>query len=167
MQKAPSARLVSKAALFYFTVAGFCHTIHAQSRIPFRLVHNARMVVSVTANGVGPFDFVLDTGTDTTIVDPAIAPKLSLVYLDRVQQTTLASAQSVSRSALRSLSLGPAQVENIPILVQDLVSLRTFDPHIVGIAGQDFLSHFNYLIDYSRHEILMEGNSEITTAKAS
>lgn len=34
----------------------------------------------------------------------------------------------------------------------------------MGIAGQDFLSHFNYLIDYSRHEILMEWTSEIRGA---
>lgn len=81
MRKALSAQLVIKAALFYFTVAGLCQTIHAQSRVPFRLVHNALIVVSVTANGVGSFDFLFDTGADTTIVDPAIAPKLSLVPL--------------------------------------------------------------------------------------
>src|ERR1700733_2405820 len=100
MRKAPNARIAFKAALFYFTVAALCQTIQAQSQIPFRLVHNALIVVSVTVNGAGPFDFVLDTGADTTIVDPAIAPNPSLVSHDRVQQTTLAGVQSLSRAVL-------------------------------------------------------------------
>lgn len=155
-----------KIALFYFTAVALCQPIHAQSPIPFRLVHNTLIVVSVTANGVGPFDFVLDTGADTTIVDPAIAAQLSLKSLNRVQQTTLASVQSVASATLRSLALDTAQAENLPVLLQDLSSLRQMDPHIVGLAGQDFLSHFNYLLDYHSHSIRIEQGAEIQEAIA-
>jgi hypothetical protein len=38
------------------------------------------------------------------------------------------------------------------------------DPEIQGIAGQDFLSHFNYLIDYPRRMIRFELADEIGDA---
>jgi predicted aspartyl protease len=161
MKKASHAGLAIKIALFYFTTAAFCHTIQAQSQIPFRLVQGTLIVLSVTANDSGPFDFVLDTGADTTILDPSVASQLSLVSLDRVQQTTLASVQSLSRGSLRTLSLGPTQSANFPVLVQDLSSLRQIDPRIAGILGQDFLSHMNYLIDYRKRVVRIETDTEL------
>ena len=52
--------------------------LQAQSEIRFRLVRDSIIVVSMMADKEGPFDFVLDTGADTTIVDASFASKLSL-----------------------------------------------------------------------------------------
>jgi predicted aspartyl protease len=112
----------------------------------------------------GPFDFVLDTGADTTIVDLSLAQRLSLAPLAIVQQTTLAGAQTLTRSSMGTLSLGTAMVERLQVLVQDLAELRKVDYHIEGIAGQDFLSHFNYLIDYQKHSLRIEQGAEIEAA---
>jgi predicted aspartyl protease len=166
MKNRPYTGLAIKVALFYCTLAGVCQSIQAQQEIHFRLIHETLIVVSVMANGGGPFDFVLDTGADTTIVDPSIAPELSLVPLERVQQTTLANIQTLTRGLLRSLSVGTAQVENLGVLVHDLGELRKLDPHIEGIAGQDFLSHFNYLLDYRKHVVRIELATEIRDAIA-
>jgi predicted aspartyl protease len=38
------------------------------------------------------------------------------------------------------------------------------DPHIEGIAGQNFLAHFNYLIDYREHLLRVERDREIQDA---
>jgi aspartyl protease len=62
---------------------------------------------------------------------------------------------------LANLAVGPAHVENLPVLVQDLAGLRKIDSHIEGIAGQDFLSHFNYLIDYWKRSVRFEQGDEI------
>jgi predicted aspartyl protease len=156
--------LAIRVALFYFTLAGTCQSIHAQSEIRFRLVHNTLIVVSLMAGEEGPFDFVLDTGADTTLVDPSIVPRLSLVSPDRVQQTTLAGVQTLTCGSIRTLSAGPAQAGNLAVLVQDLSELRKLDPHIEGIAGQNFLSHFNYLLDYRKHLVRIELASEIRDA---
>jgi predicted aspartyl protease len=164
MKHATHAGLAIKIATFYFIVAATCHTIQAQSEVRFRTVHGTLAVVAVMANQQGPFDFILDTGADTTIVDPCLASKLSLVSLSRAQQTTLAGVQSLTVSSLATLAAGPAHVENLPVLVQDLNELRKMDSHIQGIAGQDFLSHFNYLLDYQRHSIRFEAAREIRDA---
>jgi len=161
MKNTAHARLAIKIAVFYFIAGSFCQTIQAQSQIHFRLVHDTIIVVSMMADSQGPFDFVLDTGADTTIVDPSLASRLSLAALGRAQQTTLAGSQALIVSSLANLSAGPAQVENLPVLVQDLSGLRKMDSHIEGIAGQDFLSHFNYLVDYWKRSVLIEQGDEI------
>lgn len=164
MKNTQYTRLAIRLAVFYFITAGVCQSIQAQSQIPFRQIHHGVVVVSMMADKEGPFDFVLDTGADTTIVDPRLATRLALVAQGRVQQTTLAGSQALTRSVMATLAAGPAQVDNLAVLIQDLAMLRKTDPHIEGIAGQDFLSHFNYLLDYRSHSIRIEQDNEIRGA---
>jgi predicted aspartyl protease len=161
MKNTRCAGFAIRVALLYFTLAGVCQIMQAQSEIRFRLVHDAIIVVSLTADEQGPFDFVLDTGADTTIVDPTLAHQLSLVSLAPVRQTTLAGVQTLISSSLRTLAAGPARVNSLVVLIQDLAGLRGMDSHIEGIAGQNFLSHFNYLLDYRRHSVRVELADEI------
>src|SRR5215469_3299009 len=46
--------------------------------LPFRLVNGYQIVVPVSINHSGPYDFLLDTGTQMTIVGPALADALHL-----------------------------------------------------------------------------------------
>jgi len=153
--------LAVRVALFYFTLAGFCQIIRAQAEIPFRTASNTLIIIALTANGEGPFNFIVDTGADTTIVDQSLASKVSLPPVSRVQQTTLAGVQTLARGSMQTLSAGPVKVENLPVLVQDLSGLRKLDSHVDGIAGQNFLAHFNYLLDYRKHVIQIELGNEI------
>jgi predicted aspartyl protease len=81
-----------------------------------------------------------------------------------VRQTTLAGVQTLTRGSMRTLAVGPVQVKNLEVLVQDLTELRKLDSHIEGIVGQDFLSRFNYLLDYRSHLVRIEQSSEIQDA---
>jgi hypothetical protein len=40
--------------------------------IRFRLVQRSRIIVPVVINRTGPYEFLLDTGTGSTIVDPLL-----------------------------------------------------------------------------------------------
>src|SRR5258707_15844111 len=46
--------------------------------VPFRLVTRYQMIVEVSVNHSGPYNFLLDTGTQMTMVDPALAAELHL-----------------------------------------------------------------------------------------
>jgi hypothetical protein len=127
MQHTRCAGFAIRAALFYFTIMGVCQGIRAQSEMRFRLVHNTLIVVSLQGDEGPSFDFILDTGADTSIVDPSIAPGLLAPSSDRVQQTTLAGVQTLTRGTLRTLSLGAVEVQNLEVLVQDLSGLRKVD----------------------------------------
>src|SRR5258707_13097818 len=60
-------------------------TLHSQIRCPgnaasirFRLIQRSRIIVPVTINHTGPYEFLVDTGTGSTIVDPSLATELHL-----------------------------------------------------------------------------------------
>jgi tetratricopeptide (TPR) repeat protein len=46
--------------------------------VPFRLANRYQMIVAVSVNHSGPYNFLLDTGTQMTMVDPALAAELHL-----------------------------------------------------------------------------------------
>src|SRR5260370_42466026 len=59
--------------------------LHAEPHCPgnvvslrLRLVQRSQIVVPVTINHTGPYDFLVDAGSHVTIVDPALAAELHL-----------------------------------------------------------------------------------------
>jgi len=164
MKKPPCARLALRVCLAFLAFAEAGQRIPAESEIHFRLVHNTLIVVSLFSDPKEPIDFVFDTGADTSVVDPSILPRLPFVPLDRIRQTTLSGVQLVPRGLIRSLTVGSMRVNNVPVLVQDLTELHKLDPHIMGIAGQSFIAHFNYFIDYRKHLLRIEQDHEIRDA---
>lgn len=161
MRKLSYISVAIKFAIAISIITVICQQAQSQSEIPFRLVNGNLIVVTMTSGATRHFDFVLDTGADTTIVDSRLAARLSIVELRHAEQSTLAGVQRLSVSSVADLSAGSAQVRNLQVLVQDLARLRRLDSHIQGILGQDFLSHFNYLLDYRRHVVSIEAANEI------
>jgi hypothetical protein len=75
--------------------------------------------------------------------------------------TTPVGKQVLVRSSLRRIALGSAAVPDLEVLVQDMPELRKLDPHLRGILGQNFLSHFNYVLDYHRRLLRLESQDEL------
>jgi predicted aspartyl protease len=155
------ARPAIALVAFILLLAAPCRTASAQSSVHLQLVHDAFIIVPVSADDEDPVYFLFDTGADTTIVDTALAKKLSLVALQTIQQTTVTGSQQVTVGLLVKLAVGPAQLPNLPVLVEDLSGLRRMDGRIAGILGQDFLSHFNYLLSYRERTVRFEQNDDL------
>lgn len=164
MKNKRSAEFVIAVSLLYSTASGGCQSLQEQPEIRFRLVHDTMVLVSLMANNQGPFDFVLDTGADITVVDPSLAGRLSMVSSRHTRQSTLAGDQTLPVSVMATLSVGSAHVDNLSVMIQDLSELRKRVPQIEGIVGQNFFSHFNYLLDYNRRSLRIEQDNEIRTA---
>ncbi len=122
-------------------------------RTPFRLVQDYLIIVRVRANGLGPYDFVLDTGANSTIIDRDLARRFELLALDRVSLVTPAGTRAVPRGRLRSLTLGPHTARDVEVLWMDLTALRAADPAIRGVVGHIFLSQFNFMLSYRDRQI--------------
>ena len=150
-----------KIGVVCLLVGGTLQRLHAESDIHFRLVDNTLIVVALNSGQGDRFDFVLDTGTDTTVVDPSIASRLSFAPVERIQVVSLGNASMALRGSIPILSAGSFRMRNIPVLVKDLSNMRKLDSHIAGIVGQNFLSHFNYLIDYQRRLVRLQTGDEI------
>jgi predicted aspartyl protease len=146
------------AASVYCSLTGLCQNL--PQKIHVRLVHDVLIVVSVRVNGEGPYDFLLDTGNDTTTVDRSLADKLGLARSGQLELLTVAGRKIVETSEPSTVSLETAETR-LSVLIEDLGVLRHSDPHIQGILGEDFLSKYNYLIDYSKRCLRLESENEL------
>lgn len=154
-------RLFSKfltcAALFCLGGIGFAAPVN------FTLRRGHLIVIPVTINGIGPHDFLLDTGASTTLVTPEFARQLRLRPIDRIELVTVAGSQVLVRSKLESVNVGGQTAANVEVLISELREVRAAEPKIRGVLGQNFLAQFNYLIDYRAQRLEFEASTELET----
>src|SRR5215467_3052294 len=74
--------------------------------IPVRLLHGYLMIAQVSIDDRGPFEFLVDTGSNTTLLDPGLAGELGLRAKDKLHLTSLANATAVPRYFLGKLTVG-------------------------------------------------------------
>lgn len=118
-----------------------------------RFVQRALIVIPVRINQKGPFDFMVDTGSQVTVIDPSLAEGLGLKPQGKVGLVSVASYAQASLTALDTLEAASQIVERPFVVVQDLGSIQAADPRIRGVLGENFLAHFDLLIDYT-HKLL-------------
>ncbi len=138
--------LISVSAALYASAADV-----AGSDVALRSVNGYLMVVGVSLNGSGPFDFLVDTGTNTTLIDPDLATELNLKPVDSLALTTLSDATRVTRYYADNMRIGKASVAHLELLGAPLTELRSLDKGIRGVLGMNFLLQFSFLLDYRHH----------------
>jgi hypothetical protein len=131
--------------------------------LPFHLVHRSRIIVPVVINHTGPYEFLLDTGDGSTIVDPALAAELHLKTQGLAEVVGVGFNTHTSFAYLELLEAGSHWVANHPVVVQDLQPLHAADLHFRGILGGDFLGHFDVLMDYA-HSMLCLDDTKVMQA---
>ena len=114
-----------------------------------RIVAGALLVIPVRINQSGPFDFMVDTGSQLNVIDPALAAQLNLKSQGTVGLVATATWSQASVGVLDSLEAGSQLVSKPLVVVQDLGPLQAADPRIRGVLGENFLAHFDVFIDYS------------------
>jgi hypothetical protein len=135
-------------------------TLHAETHcpgnvasLPFRIVNRHQIVLSVSINHTGPYDFQLDSGTQVTMIDPSLAAQLHLDTEGAAVVAGAGSRQSATFARVGQLEAGGHSLASQRVLIYDLHRLKSDDLHIQGILGEDFLEHFDMLID-NAHSML-------------
>jgi Aspartyl protease len=121
--------------------------------LPFRLIHRSQIIVPVTVNHAGPYDFLVDTGTKITMVDPSLAAELHLNKAGTAEFGGVGFDTVAPLAQLDLVEVGSQSLANHVVVVQDLEHLEAVELHIRGILGGSFLGHFDVLID-NAHAIL-------------
>jgi hypothetical protein len=116
-------------------------------------IHGSQIVVPVSINGASPHDFLVDTGTLITVVDPALTLELRLKAQSSIGVTAIATTERASLGVLDTLTVESYQIQNPLFITHNLSQLQVANPRIRGILGQNFLNHFDVLIDYA-HKLL-------------
>jgi hypothetical protein len=128
-------------------------------RLHFRVMAGSVIVIPVTANGSGPYDFVFDTGSESTLIDADLARQLGIAPVDRVRLES-SNGPAVLTRTFAVIALGPARVLNSEVLVGPMNALHSLDRKIRGMVGQSFLRHFDYILDNSHAAIELAVDAE-------
>ena len=126
--------------------AGDLETLHT---IPFRLVKD-KIVVQGRVNGGAPQDFVLDTGSEETVISGETARR------ERIRPVTYTLSAGVGEIGLRglqlarlkSLDLGTLQIRNLPVLIKN-PALRGV-PKREGESFSPLALGMSMMIDYQK-----------------
>lgn len=124
--------------------------------LPFRLLIGYHIVVPVYINQSGPYEFLLDTGTRMTMLGSSLADELHLEAQGAAGVVGLGFRGSASLTQLDTLEAGSHAMAKQMVLVYGSLNLRAIDPHIRGILGEDFLEHFDMLIDYAHNQLCLD-----------
>jgi hypothetical protein len=122
-----------------------------------RFVQRALIVIPVRINQKGPFDFMVDTGSQVTVIDPSLAAELGLKPQGKVGLVTVASYVHASITVPDTLEAASHVVEKPLVVVQNLGPIQVADPRIRGVLGENFLAHFDLLIDYAHKLLCLDG----------
>jgi predicted aspartyl protease len=152
------------ASLLFSSFLSAPREMLAASHVNFKLLRDYLIVIPITINGRGPYEFLLDTGTNTTIMRTEFASQLGLKPIDRILLVTVTGSEVVVRSRLESIDVGSKSASNLEVLLSDLREIRSIRPEIDGVLGQNFLSQFDYLVDYRKQRIEFEDGDELETA---
>jgi predicted aspartyl protease len=124
----------------------------AQTEIAIRLAHPAKplILVDIYANGRGPFQFAIDTGTSTTAITPELAKELNVVTSAIPPVTSGGTHVDVTAGALQSFQVGGAKIDNLAVIVADFFSMlsQAVGAKLDGIVGYNFLRDYKVVIDY-------------------
>ena len=121
---------------------------------------NKRLTVPVLIEGAGPYNFMIDTGSQATAVTHEINNALSLSPLGTATLVGMASTRDVDIVEVESLKVGRHEVFDLvaPVLSKTNVGAD-------GIIGLDSLQDFRVLIDFRDETIAVEDVSKMKNSR--
>jgi hypothetical protein len=129
--------------------------------VSMRPYKGPRFVVAAKVNGTGPYDFMVDTGATVTVLDTALFDELGLRAEGSSLVMSSAGATIQIRSVAKEISLDRLSVRNITV-VRMKSPMSGFDYRGVrGILGENFLRHFDILIDNQHRTMTLDAGDSL------
>ena len=110
-----------------------------------------RLSVEVHINGHGPYQFLVDSGADSSVVGLRIARELQLPLGTPVILNGMTERSIVDRVKIDSLTLGPTTIEDL-----QLPTLDEGDVGGAGMIGIDALVRRRIMMDFEKRMIKVE-----------
>jgi len=129
--------------------------------IPFHSLVGSPIVIQISINHVGPYEFMVDTGALVTIIDPRLATELNLRPRGLVRVTSILNYAAVDLVKPELVEAGTAAVEDLPVAVERLDQISALNPRVLGILGENFLGRFDMLIDNPHKLICLDHAKEL------
>jgi hypothetical protein len=107
-------------------------------------------------NQTGPYEFMVDTGSQLTIIESELASQVHLrpeVSIGILAVAGYSKAQLVVPDVVQA---GPHSVGKLLVAVRDFTDVHRVYPGLRGILGENFLARFDLLIDYRQKMLCLD-----------
>ncbi|HEV2133075.1 MAG TPA: retropepsin-like aspartic protease [Terracidiphilus sp.] len=132
--------------------------------VQYHLLQSSLIATSVNVNGSGPFEFMVDTGAQITVVDPALADDLKLKVNGSIGVVAFNSYEKVPLVSAAVVEAGPVAVHDLQMAVEGLEQLQAWNPKLRGVLGNNFLSRFDLLIDRGHKMLCFDDSRQMQRA---
>ena len=112
---------------------------------------DTRMTVEVRINGRGPYNFLVDSGADSSVVGMRLARDLQLPLGRPVKLNGMTGSAQVNRVLVAELSLGSSTIHDL-----ELPELLDRDLGAEGLIGIDALVEQRLMMDFEKRVIRSE-----------
>ncbi len=133
----------------------------SQATVSMRPYKGPRAIVGVKVNGAGPYDFMVDTGATVTVLDTALFDELGLRPEGVSQIASAAGATRQIRASVQEIALDCLSVRNITVVNMPGPLLPAGYGAIRGILGENFLRHFDILIDNEHRKMTLDAGDDL------
>ena len=117
-----------------------------------------RIIVPVQVNGQGPFQFLLDTGANRTVLTPRLVERLGLQvsHDDTVSMSGVTGALVVPTVWVERISAGDLVLEN-----QRLPVAYALGNDVDGVLGVDGFANKRVLVDFVHHKVEIRASRSV------
>jgi len=131
---------------------------HCPGNVPSVHLRKYQMIIAVSLNHSGPFNFLLDTGSQIAMIDPSLAEGHSSIAGKAAHVEGVGFRGNAFFAQVDMLQVGAHALANQRVLVYDLRQFNSSDAtvRIQGILGEDFLEHFDMLVDNAHNFLCLD-----------
>jgi Aspartyl protease len=121
--------------------------------------YDGKPTVQIWLNGTGPYKFILDTGASVTLVQRRLLQQLHISVRDPVTIRTVSGGSFSQRGVAQTVALGGMQVEHLEVDTLEPTQLYGNKQRVRGLLGENFLNHFDILIDNEQRTLTLDSTS--------
>lgn len=123
--------------------------------------HHERMTVPVTIDGSGPHAFLVDTGSETTVISQQLAVRLGIPIQGSAHLIGSVGTKGVATTRLGALGVGRRTIENLPAVLLDGNHLGA-----AGILGIDTLRGHRVIFDFANENITIADSKRLRPGRS-
>ena len=141
-----------------YTLPGFAQSTQAVT-VAMHPCGSSSTVIPVTLNGTGPYDFLLDTGTNTTVIDTALFNLLGLHPEGSVELQSPTNVNVEVRSSVEDVGVGEVSGKDLEVVILPKLPFGPDCRRMRGILGENFLKYFDLLIDNQHRQVTLDAGT--------
>lgn len=130
----------------------------------YHSLERSQIATSVTINHAGPYEFMVDTGAQISVMEPSLAAELGLQPQGSIGVVAVGTYAKAGLVKAEIVEAGAVIVRQLLIAIEGLEQIQALNPHVRGILGENFLGRFDLLIDHRRKMVCFDESKQMQQA---